>query len=133
MLQACRFLSQALVRWPRLLFLQLIVEWNPADVVLAAIIPIYAGSLVFDARRHTAKSFTEAQLRFGMDKMAVDLEQARDEAIHGRDEAEAASQSKTSFLANMSHELGTPLNAVLGFSEIISQECLGPVGSPPIS
>lgn len=113
-----------------LLFLRLIVEWNPADIVLAAIIPIYAGSLVFHSRRHTTKSFTEAQLRFGMDKMAVELEQARDEAIRGRAEAEEANQSKTSFLANMSHELRTPLNAVLGFSEIISQECLGPVGSP---
>ncbi len=112
-----------------LLFLRLIVEWNPADIVLAAIIPIYAGSLVFHSRRHTTKSFTEAQLRFGMDKMAVELEQARDEAIRGRAEAEEANQSKTSFLANMSHELRTPLNAVLGFSEIISQECLGPVGS----
>jgi two-component system cell cycle sensor histidine kinase PleC len=30
----------------------------------------------------------------------------------------------------MSHELRTPLNAILGFSEIIAQECLGPVGSP---
>jgi len=29
----------------------------------------------------------------------------------------------------MSHELRTPLNAILGFSEIIAQECFGPVGS----
>ena len=28
----------------------------------------------------------------------------------------------------MSHELKTPLNAVLGFSEIIRDEMLGPVG-----
>jgi two-component system cell cycle sensor histidine kinase PleC len=30
----------------------------------------------------------------------------------------------------MSHELRTPLNAILGFSEIIGQECFGPVGNP---
>jgi two-component system cell cycle sensor histidine kinase PleC len=30
----------------------------------------------------------------------------------------------------MSHELKTPLNAVLGFSEIIRDEMLGPVGQP---
>ena len=29
----------------------------------------------------------------------------------------------------MSHELRTPLNAILGFSEIIAQECFGPVGN----
>jgi len=57
-----------------LLFIRLIVEWNSADIALAALIRIYAGSLVFDARRHTAKSFAEAQLRFGMDKMATERE-----------------------------------------------------------
>jgi two-component system cell cycle sensor histidine kinase PleC len=113
-----------------LLFLRLLTEWSAPDAVLAAIIPIYAGSLMFDARRHTKKSFTEAQLRFGMADMAQELERARDEALRGRAQAEDASKSKTAFLANMSHELRTPLNAILGFSEIISQECLGPVGSP---
>jgi len=113
-----------------LLFLRLVVEWSPADLALAALIPIYAGTLISDAQRHTKKSFTEAQLRFGMEDMAHQLERARDEALRGREQAEEASRSKTAFLANMSHELRTPLNAILGFSEIISQECLGPVGSP---
>jgi two-component system cell cycle sensor histidine kinase PleC len=62
--------------------------------------------------------------------MARELEEARDEALKKRFEAEAANASKTAFLANMSHELRTPLNAILGFSEIIARECLGPVGAP---
>ena len=45
-------------------------------------------------------------------------------------EAEEASRAKSAFLAAMSHELKTPLNAVLGFSEIIKDEMLGPI-SPP--
>jgi PAS domain S-box-containing protein len=46
-----------------------------------------------------------------------------------RDQAEAASNSKSQFLANMSHELRTPLNAVIGFSEIMKAEILGPIGT----
>lgn len=43
-------------------------------------------------------------------------------------QAEIANRMKATFLAAMSHELKTPLNAVLGFSEIIRDEVLGPVG-----
>jgi len=45
-------------------------------------------------------------------------------------QAEIANKVKAAFLAAMSHELKTPLNAVLGFSEIIRDEMLGPVGQP---
>jgi signal transduction histidine kinase/DNA-binding response OmpR family regulator/HPt (histidine-containing phosphotransfer) domain-containing protein len=34
-------------------------------------------------------------------------------------EAKTASEAKTTFLANMSHEMRTPLNAIIGFSELI--------------
>ncbi len=48
-------------------------------------------------------------------------------------QAEIANRMKATFLAAMSHELKTPLNAVLGFAEIIRDEVLGPVGVPAYS
>lgn len=45
-------------------------------------------------------------------------------------EMEEASRAKNAFLAAMSHELKTPLNAVLGFAEIINKEMFGPLGNP---
>ncbi len=44
-----------------------------------------------------------------------------------RDEAERVSRTKTDFLMNMSHEFRTPLNAVVGFTQILKNEYCGPL------
>ncbi len=43
------------------------------------------------------------------------------------EEAQAASQAKSTFIATVSHELRTPLTALTGYGELLADEILGPM------
>ncbi len=61
-------------------------------------------------------------LAIGLNMMCEELAHATTALIHTRDEALAANRAKSTFLANMSHEFRTPLNAIIGYSELLFEE-----------
>jgi len=50
------------------------------------------------------------------------LEQTNAQLVKAKDAAEAANQAKSIFLANMSHDIRTPMNAILGYAQILKRK-----------
>lgn len=48
-------------------------------------------------------------------------EQGRKELERSREAAEAANQAKTNFLFNMSHDIRTPMNAIIGYADLMEK------------
>ncbi len=48
------------------------------------------------------------------------------ELIRSKERAEEADRLKTAFLSNLSHEVRTPLNAIVGFSQLLNDEYTSP-------
>ena len=57
----------------------------------------------------------------------TERKQAEEKLLQAKMAAEAANRAKTTFIVNMSHELKTPLNAVIGFSDLLLTETYGPL------
>src|SRR3546814_1239772 len=58
----------------------------------------------------------------------TERKKAEHELLRAKEAAEMANRTKGDFLDTMRHELRQPLNALIGFSMLIQQKVLGPIG-----
>lgn len=106
-----------------------------AGVHAAAIVPVWAnGELrgVLGLTWPAARAFDDDERAFVltlgvMCAQAILRAHLRAAELHAREEAERANRSKTQFLTMISHELRTPMNAVIGYTDLLSDEISGPI------
>lgn len=62
-----------------------------------------------------------------IDKLIAREERDKKMLMESREQAEAASKAKTAFLFNMSHDIRTPMNAIMGFTNMLAKYQNDPV------
>ena len=82
-------------------------------IILLAILFLF---LYRESRLNRKLKASESELR----NKNEELTYSREELRKAKDQAEAASQMKTTFIQSMSHEIRTPLNSIIGFSQVLS-------------
>ncbi|HEU4564907.1 MAG TPA: PAS domain-containing sensor histidine kinase [Gemmatimonadaceae bacterium] len=106
-----------------------------------AVGPVQAASGAAEQRRHFTRSYHPVRDASGAVSIvqvivAEDTERwraAERQAMlmaverHAREHAEAASQAKSGFLASLSHEIRNPVNAIVGYAELLEMGLSGPL------
>ena len=108
-----------------------------AGACAAAIVPVWANGelrgvlgLAWTERRSFDEDERAFVLTLGvMCAQAIMRAHLRAAERQAREAAEQANRSKAHFVATISHELRTPMNAVLGYTELLVDEIDGPISA----
>ncbi len=70
----------------------------------------------------TDRKQAEEELQDERERLEITVTHRTRELVQARDAAQAANRAKTIFLANTSHEMRTPLNTIIGTSELVREK-----------
>lgn len=95
------------------------------DLALAGLDGLFLLLMIGHVRVVYCMAKRARDLEFDRHRMVRDLARTRAEADRDRAMATEAGRAKSEFLSHMNHELRTPMNAILGFSELIKTKAFG--------
>ncbi|HEX6369195.1 MAG TPA: GAF domain-containing sensor histidine kinase [Longimicrobium sp.] len=105
-------------------------RFGDIDVVMAEDLARRAAIAVDNARLHGEA----LEAREAADNALIEVEHALEEATaaeehlrDARDTAEAALQTRDEFVSTMTHEVQTPLNAIIGYLQLLEMDVSGPL------
>ncbi len=102
------------------------VRPGPAAGDLALLVVLYMVTIAVNVRlynRHVLAAF----------RLRAENEALAETVMRANAATRAATRSKWDTLAHLSHELRTPMNAILGFSEVMREQLFGPLGERYLS
>ncbi len=111
MLTIILFLVAGLVIW--MTIRRFLVKWVVSPLTDINLMLADEDPVIIEKLMNSTKEYSNIATLFKMH-----LEQ-KEELVRSKIKAEESSRLKTSFLANISHEIRTPVNGILGFSELL--------------
>ncbi|MCM1331112.1 MAG: HAMP domain-containing histidine kinase [Bacteroides sp.] len=87
-------------------------------VALLLLVFLISVTRMYYKQKKLSRALIKSEKKLNSEKQS--LLAAQQEIIASRDEAENANRLKTQFIQNMRHEILTPLNAIVGFSQLIA-------------
>ena len=98
-------------------------EAHTVNTAIGAVTAITFASIALCVALYAYNRRKQTQVQKERDAERARHQEQLTQALHA---AEVANESKSTFLANMSHDIRTPMNAVIGFTTLLSKEADNP-------